>query len=235
MRRVGATLCLIVMVAASLYGGRNAVLQALGRFLIVQETPHAADAIVVLGGSLPDRILEAVDLYKGGFAPRIILTREPPPPGIEALRQRGGRLPEHDEQNRQIAEDLGVPPAAIQTIPDRSSSTFAEACALIRYLRAEHLGSILLVTSNAHARRARWIFRHLAGENPRISICPSRYDPFSAHDWWQHRGYVRRVVIEYGKLLTFLFIDRWRSADLQPSHISEGGRPDLRRTSDERE
>ncbi|MBI3785925.1 MAG: YdcF family protein [Deltaproteobacteria bacterium] len=213
MRCLKATFVLIVIVVVSAYAGRRSILESIGSFLLVRDTPQAAGAIVVLSGSLPDRILEAVDLYKAGLAPLLLLTREPAPPGIEALRQRGGRLPEHHEQNRQIAEDLGVPAAAIRIVPRRVGSTFAEASELVRFLRREGIHSILLVTSNAHARRARWIFEHLAQGDPRIAICPSRYDPFSPKDWWQYRGFVRRVVIEYGKLLTFLVVDRWHNLD----------------------
>jgi uncharacterized SAM-binding protein YcdF (DUF218 family) len=216
MRRFWVVSSVVVLGVVVAYAARRPLLVAAGNFLILRQAPHAADAIVVLSGSLPDRILAAVDLYQGGFAPRIILTREAPLPGIEALRARGGYLPEHHEQNRQIAEQLGVPAAVIDVIPSLATSTFAEAQALVSYLRAENIHSILLVTSNAHSRRAAWIFGFLADGNPRISVWPSPYDPFSATDWWQHRGLVRRLIIEYGKLLTFLLVDRWRGAAAEP-------------------
>jgi len=211
VRRIGVWFLLFVAVAAGLaYVARRPLLTAIGAFLIVRDPPHSADAIVVLSGSLPDRILEAVDLYQAHLAPRIILTTEAPLPGVEALRARGGSLPEHHEQNRSIAQQLGVPAEAIEVMPTPTTSTLAEAQALIAYLRASNIKSILLVTSNGHARRARLTFRDLAGATPQISICPSRYDPFAADTWWQHRAFIRRVVIEYGKLLNYLFIDRWR-------------------------
>ena len=37
------------------------------------DQPRNADAIVVLGAD-PSRVLEAADLYKAGFAPRILLS-----------------------------------------------------------------------------------------------------------------------------------------------------------------
>ena len=196
-------------VGVAAYAGRRALLSAVGGFLIVQDEAHPADAIVVLSGSLPDRILEAVDLYQAHLAPRIILTREQPLPGLAALRARGATLPEHHEQNISIAEQLGVPADAIAVMPTATTSTLAETRALVAYLQEQGVHSILLVTSKAHARRARLIFRTLAGADLRIAICPSRYDPFSAEQWWQERAFVRRVVIEYGKLLNFVVIDRW--------------------------
>lgn len=212
MKRVIVWTILICAVGAVVaIVARRPLLTALGGFLIVQDPPQPADVIVVLSGSLPDRILEGVDLYQAHLAPRIVLTREPPLPGIDALRARGVTLPEHHEQNLSIAQQLGVPADALMVIDQRTSSTIAEAAALLAVLRAQQVRSILLVTSKAHARRSAMIFRHLAGRDLRIVVCPSRYDPFAADTWWRERGLVRRVVIEYGKLLNFLLVDRWRS------------------------
>jgi len=202
-------LCGVIGAAVVAYLGRSALLSAVGGFLIVQDETHPADAIVVLSGSLPDRILEAVDLYQAHLAPRIILTREEPLPGLAAVRARGATLPEHHEQNISVAEQLGVPAAAIDVMPTPTTSTLAESRALVGYLKAKNIHSILLVTSKAHSRRARLIFRSLAGPDLRCAICPSRYDPFSAEQWWHERAFVRRAVIEYGKLLNFVLIDRW--------------------------
>jgi uncharacterized SAM-binding protein YcdF (DUF218 family) len=165
---------------------------------------------VVLSGSVPDRILEAVDLYQAHWAPRIILTREGPPPGLQALRARGGALLEHHEQNLSIAHQLGVPASAISVMPRPTSSTVDEAAALVAHLHSLGVRSILLVTSKAHARRARMTFQKLAGDQLQITVCPSPYDQIAASDWWQHRAFVRRVVIEYGKLLNYVLVDRWR-------------------------
>jgi uncharacterized SAM-binding protein YcdF (DUF218 family) len=208
-RTVWIPLAIIVAVVLA-YGARRPLLTAIGGFLIVQDAPRPADAIVVLSGSIPDRILEAVDLYQAHLAPRIVLTREAPLPGLEALRARGITMPEHHEQNRSIAEQLGVPAAALSVMETPTSSTIVEAAALVAYLRDRQLHSILLVTSKAHARRSAMIFRHLAGDALQIAVCPSPYDPFTAETWWQSRAFVRRVVIEYGKLLNYLVIDRWR-------------------------
>jgi uncharacterized SAM-binding protein YcdF (DUF218 family) len=201
----------VIGAGVAAYVGRQALLSAIGGFLIVQDEAHPADAIVVLSGSLPDRILEAVDLYKAHLAPRLILTKEQPLPGLAALRARGATLPEHHEQNISIAEQLGVPADVISVMPTPTTSTLAETRALVAYLKEQGVHSILLVTSKAHSRRARMIFHTLAGSDLSIAICPSRYDPFSAEQWWHERAYVRRLVIEYGKLLNFVVIDRWRA------------------------
>ena len=200
----------LVGLATLVYAARRPLLTALGNFLIAGDAVHSADAIVVLSGSLPDRMLEAVDLYQAGLAPRIILTREPLLPGLDVLRQRGVNLPEAHEENLMIAQQLGVPAAAISIMPTPVSSTIGEAAEIIPFLQSQGIKSILLVTSKPHARRAGLIFRQLAGGRVQIAVRPSPYDPFAAETWWHKRGLVRRVVTEYGKLLNYLCIDRWR-------------------------
>ncbi len=212
VRRILVAFIVVLIAAVALaYVARRPLLTAVGSFLIEEDTARPADAIVVLSGSVPDRMLEAVDLYRAQLASRIVLTREPVLPGLAVLRERGGNVPEHHEDNLAIAQQLGIPAAAVAVLPTPVSSTIAEAQLVVGYLRAQGLRSVLLVTSKAHARRAGMIFRHLAGPTYEVAVCPSPYDPFTAEGWWSERAYVRRVVIEYGKLLNYLLIDRWRT------------------------
>ena len=56
---------------------REAVLVACGDHLISDGALDRADAVLVLSGWVPERMLEAVDLYKEGYAPRIVITNRP--------------------------------------------------------------------------------------------------------------------------------------------------------------
>ncbi len=215
MRRFVARLLLwsIVLMASVLtaaYLGRDRILAYAGRFLVVDDPLRPAEAIVVLSGSIPDRILEAVDLYHAGMAPRLILTKEGPLPGIEALRAKGANLPEHHELNISVAEQLGVPAQAITLITTPAWSTLTEAHAIVDYLKEQRLRSVILVTSKAHTRRARLTYAALAKADTEILVRASRYDPFDPDTWWQRRPFIRRVVIEYLKLLNYLLLDQWR-------------------------
>jgi len=211
---------LALVAVMGVVGLRRPLLGAAGRFLVVEDPVQPADAIVVLSGSLPDRIMEAVDLYRDGLAPRVVLTRAPELPGLSALRARGGRLPDHHEQNRAVAEQLGVPPSAVSIVPTIAASTLAEAREIARYLGEERLRTVLVVTSKLHARRARMTLRRLAGDGVRIVVRPSRYDPFAPDDWWRHRAWTRRLVIEYLKLLNYVLIDRWRMGAVQTEAVT---------------
>lgn len=209
------SLLLVTLAGLSLallaYGAMRPLLGALGRYLVVDEPRQAAEAILVQSGSVPDRIMEAVDLYQAGLAPRIILSREAPAAGLAALRARGGDMPDRHDMNVAIATQLGVPVEAIATVDGFASSTRSEAEIVIPYLRRAGLHRVLLVTSKLNARRAGIIFRALAGNDIRFTVCASRYDTYDPGTWWRHRVFLRRVVFEYEKLAVFQLWERWRA------------------------
>jgi uncharacterized SAM-binding protein YcdF (DUF218 family) len=196
------------LVAAILFAPM--ALRAAGRFLIEEQPPERADAIVVLTGSYPDRILEAVALYQEGYATRLILCREPENAGFRKLTQLGVNVPRLFELNRTVAEQLGVPSAAIAVVDRPAGSTYSEAELVLEYVLQHGYHSILLVTSKYHSRRAARIYRHLAAGRVRVIVRPARDDDFQPDRWWRDRASTRRVVIEYQKLLNFLLVDRWR-------------------------
>src|SRR6266566_2200508 len=83
---LGVAVVVAALVAVALLGA--------GRLLVVADPlPPRADAIVILAGSVPDRTLEAADLYRAGLAPRVVVTRERLPRGQAAMRARGVRPP----------------------------------------------------------------------------------------------------------------------------------------------
>jgi uncharacterized SAM-binding protein YcdF (DUF218 family) len=201
---------LLLLLAIALFLGRVPILRAAGHFLVVDQDPQPADAILVLSGSVPDRILEAVELYQGGFAPLIVLCGEPENEGSRQLRERGVTLPRVHELNVSVAVQLGVPASAIAVVDRPPGSTFTEALVILDYLAARGAKSILLVTSQYHTRRAGVIYRHLAGAATKIITRPARTGGFDPDRWWHDRMSVRRLLIEYQKLVLFQLWDRWK-------------------------
>jgi uncharacterized SAM-binding protein YcdF (DUF218 family) len=212
-RRLPLIATAVLLVAgAGAYVKRQAILTRVAAYLIENDTPSPAGAIVVLSGSVPDRMLEAVDLYHAGLSSRIILTREGPPPGFAALQAKGASMPERHDLNRSIAIQLGVPSDAITVIEGGfATSTVREADLVIPYLRSQGIHSLLLVTSKLHSRRAGIDFRSVADGDLRVTVCASHYDPADPATWWHYRGMVRRVVFEYQKLLVAELWDRWQA------------------------
>lgn len=198
------------------------ILGAIGRFVVSTDAPQPSDAIIVLSGSLPDRILEAVDLYHDGFAPRILLVQERSRPGLAELERRGVRLPHAHDLNLEVATQLGVPRAALILLEGPANSTLSEADAIVAHMRRERLRSALIVTSKIHSYRAGVIYRWLVGAEIDIRSTPSRHDPFDPERWWHSRGYTRRLVFEYQKLIVFWLGDRWRGTP-RSAPISQTG------------
>jgi len=124
-----------------------------------------ADAILVLGGAVAgrvpprtdieladasDRLLHAARLFRAGRAPIVVVS--------------GGRLPSSASSVPEAAEmsellqEWGVPAEAIVR-EERSTTTRENAVESARVLRARGVGSVLLVTSARHMKRALAAFR----------------------------------------------------------------------------
>jgi uncharacterized SAM-binding protein YcdF (DUF218 family) len=215
---------LLVLVLAVGFVFRARLLESAARFLIVEDAPVRADAIFVLAGSVPDRTLEAVALYREGYAPRIVLSRAPESPVFRLLEEMGVAFPSASQLARSIAEQLGVPPTDIVEVGGTAPSTFTESGDLLRYAAEQRYHTILLVTSKTHTRRASLIFRHVAAGCFLIVVRPSRYDSFDPGSWWRERIALRDVVFEYQKLVVFYLVDRWRlnGTDMWASTTANG-------------
>lgn len=194
------------------------MLRRLGAFLVDEEPPVRADAIVVLAGTAePDRVLEAAALYRDGFAPRLVLSREPESAAYRQLSGLGVHVPSIQDRHRSVLQQLGIPPEAIVEVGGAPGSTVSEAAEVLGNLRSRGDRSILLATSKLHSRRAAMIYRQLAGGSLRVISRPSRYDDFDSTGWWHRRTVARRVLIEYQKLLMYLLVDQWRLPGAGPS------------------
>lgn len=197
---------LALALAGTLLVGRLA-----GRFLVVSDPlPVHADAIVIVAGSMPDRTLEAIDLYRAGVAPRIVVTREKLPRGEWLLRARGVRFPESDERTLAALAQLGVPPAAVIHLRRRNHSTESEARTVARWACRRHVGRLVAVTSRPHSRRLKLIFARALGPGVALTVRPTRYDPFAPGRWWRIRRDAKLVLTEYVKLAHYWLEERWQ-------------------------
>lgn len=122
-----------------------------------------ADAVVVLAGSYQERIPAAAKLFNGGQAPVIILTNDGVRGGWSRKYQRNVYQIERAEE---LLVDSGVPRERIIRLPFYGSGTVYDALAVERYLQTHDLVRLLLVTSDYHARRSLWTFRHVLRNQP---------------------------------------------------------------------
>ena len=193
---------IVCYVALSYYHGP--ILSKLGGYLVVTQKLERADCIVCLSGRPVERAMETADLYREKMAPRVIVTREEPPDGLEMLEARGVHYPESRDVVCALLRDLGVPVSACVTSDREAEGTIGEA-SVVRALALKHgYRSLILVTSPTHTRRALLTF-HKVFRDDRISImmAASRYSRFTADGWWHTRKYVREVIFEYLKLVYY--------------------------------
>ncbi|MGE5390448.1 MAG: YdcF family protein [Deltaproteobacteria bacterium] len=198
---------LFVIIAGLTYFVHNA-----GYYLVREDKLVSADVIVVLMGGGPERILEAVDLYKAGYGNRILMV-ENDQPGYKLLKSRKVSIPREADLNKSIGMQLGVPSNAFIILPGDAQSTQEEATHIKKYLKAHpELGSIILVSSRYHTYRSAKIFERIlnrdSGKKISIIARPSRYSAFNEKAWWKSQEDAEQVVYEYVKLVAFYTIDR---------------------------
>ena len=147
-------------------------------YLFRVDNPAPSDVLVVLLGGTPHRPEKAAELFHKGIAPRIVLCRERPDPVF------------HHDASLLIKEyliKLGVPPVAIEILPDEVTSTKDEAERVLKYLKQHPSRRITIVTTAFHTARARWIFQRILS-NQKIDIrAAAAKDPnFDESNWYQN-------------------------------------------------
>lgn len=189
---------ILPVLLATLYG-----FSRLGAFLVVEDPLRKADAIVVLGGTMYERQMEAVDLFHAGMAPRIYVFREVADWGERVLIEKGVPYLRAVDVQVDAMVKLGVPRDAI-SILDQASNTANEARFVRDLVDKEHLNTIIVVTSKQHTRRAKLVIaRRLAGGSTTIIMRASRYDLTDAEHWWRDRPTVRFTMFEAQRLLGY--------------------------------
>lgn len=163
--------------------------------LVVRREPDRADAILVLGGSAAfrERTALAAALFANGVAPRIVLTNDGGRGGWDRAEQRNPFFYELAKRNL-VAH--GVPPDAIEVLPEPVSGTYDEALLFSRAARERGFGTVLIVTSPFHTRRALRTFESVGGAEYGIVSTEYRAEPF----WWLKPSGWRDVGAEYLKL-----------------------------------
>ena len=185
----------VAVAVAALYAGifeTNAVWWV-AEPLKVTASPSIADAIVVFaggvgesgraGGGAQERLKQAIDLYRAGYARYLVLSS-------------GYAYSFHEaEAMRALAVDQGVPASAI-ALEERATNTYQNVTFVDAILRDHRWTRILLVSSPYHMRRALLVWRKQA---PGITVIPT---PATVSQFYDHtRGatleQVRGIAQEY--------------------------------------
>jgi len=192
MRAAGLAGLALILLIAVLWLLRVPLLTAAGQFLVENDEPRKADAILVLGGDdFGTRIIKAAQLAKQGYAADVLVSTPP------SLMERDSGV------TIEFAESKGYPAALFHPIllPPGTDSTRSEATFLGNYLRAHVINRILLVTSNYHTRRAARLWRTQAPWiNITVVAAPDPY--FSPGGWWKVRSGQKTFLLEWTKTVS---------------------------------
>ena len=171
-----------------------AVFRQAGAWLTVQDPLAPANAIVVLSGSLPSRAREAARIYQQNFSAKVwISSGLPPTRELEAL---GIAYVGESFYNQKVLLALGVPSNAIRILETPATNTEEEITEIARECRQENAHKVIIVTSKAHTRRVRFIWRRLVGSDPELIVRYTSDELFDAAHWWRTTSDALVVVRE---------------------------------------
>ena len=207
-RKLIVVIAVFVIAVFLLLSLREKYLPYFGHYLVIEQEVKISDAIFVFGGSVPNRIIEAVNLFKNGYSDLIIISKFPKPEGYDYLKKIGVSFPEGHETSKYIAHQMGVPEKNIVIFPKRTSSTFEELILLSGYLKSRNMSSVILVSSKSHTRRISIIFSDISGGDIKSQVIYTRFDGYNPDSWWKDRNSLRQTLFEYQKIIHHLLIDR---------------------------
>lgn len=198
-------LCLgtVLLAATVLVGFAHVpILREVASFLITEDSLEPAAAIVILGGHLPFREMEAARLYRAGWAPSVVIVRGARREEWKALQDLQIELKEGWELSREVLIRQGVPPSAILVPEKEAEGTLEESQVAVRALKPENL-SVILVTSKFHTRRTRLTWNYVTEGRSKAIVRAAGQDPFDPARWWRERRFVLAVVREYLGLVNY--------------------------------
>jgi uncharacterized SAM-binding protein YcdF (DUF218 family) len=183
----------LVLIAIVVFGFifHNAVLVALGSYLVKADAPEKADiALVLAGDGEGNRILTAAQLARQGYVSQVLVSG---PSGIYGQYECDLAIP--------FAVKSGYPASYFLHFENNARSTQEEARDAIARLHQLGVHKVLLVTSDYHTRRAGKIYRTAAPDLQFVVVAaPDTY--FTAGGWWHNRQGEKIAFNEWIKTLT---------------------------------
>jgi uncharacterized SAM-binding protein YcdF (DUF218 family) len=190
------SLVFIIVLCAVLYLARGPILRVIGETWIVEDPLEKSEAIIVLSDDnfYADRAAHAADLYRHGWAPRVVASGRKlrPYAGVAELMQ-------HDLIER------GVPKDKILTISHHADNTTEEAQILLQQALERKWHRVIIVTSNYHTRRARYIFVRVFPQQIGVTVSGANDGSFDPDHWWQSRLALKELTREWAGMVVAMW------------------------------
>jgi uncharacterized SAM-binding protein YcdF (DUF218 family) len=202
-------LACFVALCAVVYFARHPILRFLAEEWVVDEATVKADAIVVLGDDnyYADRATHAAELYRLHVAPTVVAS--------------GRRLRPSATITEVMTHDLierGVPKERIVGLAQDADSTREEAEGIANVAQDRGWKTIVVVTSNYHTRRVRYIYSKVVPAGITVRVASAKDGEFDPERWWERRISVKLFARE----LAGMVVAMWELRDKDPSETGAG-------------
>ena len=189
---------------AVFYLARHPLMRLAGQTWVVDEPAAPSDALIVLGDDnyAADRAFHAAELYRQKVAPVVVASGR-------MLRRN---VSVADVMERDL-ESFGVPSTSIVKLTHTAENTREEAVEAARLIRTRGWKRVLVVTSNYHARRARFILK--GSPRKRVTLRRAQHardSDFDPSNWWQTRQGQKLFLTELAGYL----VARWELRSNKP-------------------
>jgi uncharacterized SAM-binding protein YcdF (DUF218 family) len=185
---------------AVIYAARYPLMRYAAQFWVLDEPVAPSDAVIVLGDDdyAADRAFHAAELYRQGVAPIVVAS---------------GRMLRRDVSIADVMQhdldSFGVPSAAVVKLAHRAQNTREEAVEVAQLIKARGWKRVVVVTSNYHARRARFIFEKTLPPAVALRVSAARDSEFDPSHWWETR---QGQKLFFSELLGYV-VARWELRD----------------------
>lgn len=192
-----------------LYFVRHPIFRFAAESWVIEDPLEKADVLMVLSDDnfYADRATRAAELFREGKAPWVVASgrRLRPSAGIAELM-------EHDLVER------GVPKDKILRFAQDGDSSREEAEALAKLAKTKKWRKAIIVTSNYHTRRVRYVFRRVFPQDIEIRVAGARDGDFDPENWWEKRKSIKLFMRE----ITGMMVSMWELRSSTESPTTQG-------------
>ena len=176
-------------------------LGATAGFWLVKDSPKKSDVIVVLAGGTDSRFDKGMALLKAGYGKVLFVN------AVSDRKFFGHSPAEYAEAF--VKERAGNMSERVRVCPVEWNSTVSEIQWITRCIDSVGAKSVLVVTSEAHTRRALSVMQKF---EPRYdwSVAVSRDDREFGFKWWTNREWAKMTLEEAERMFWWQLVDRWR-------------------------
>ena len=218
MTRVGKIILGMVVVTTLLFLFRVPILSRYAAWFSVNSAKPGADALVVLSGSMKNRLVCSVKAIKAGYSDKVLITdvrmeTDLYPNILKGWTILADTIFKLEGINHQLIPSIKGPEGKGAT------STFDEAYDIAKYCQDNKVKRIIILTDNFHTRRARYCFRKvfkITQTTTEIEVMGCKNSVFNEKNWWTTEDGLQQYVLEPIKFLIYSL----RSRNL--TNITEG-------------